>query len=122
MLGGAMEIVHDETDLRRYFQTAVSVSNDAPKRCWTASWTTRWKGRRRHLRRRRARAIGGIMEHIEQAGVHSGDSHVPLPAYTLEPEIQDVMRRQVENWRSSCRYAAWMNVQFAVKRQRSLPD
>lgn len=49
--------------------------------------------------------IGGIMEHIEQAGVHSGDSACSLPAYTLS-EIQDVMRRRWKNWRSSCRYAA----------------
>ena len=50
--------------------------------------------------------IGGIMEHIEQAGVHSGDSACSLPAYTLSGEIQDVMRRRWKNWRSSCRYAA----------------
>ncbi|VEB50668.1 carbamoyl-phosphate synthase large chain [Salmonella enterica subsp. enterica] len=56
------------------------------------------------------------MEHIEQAGVHSGDSACSLPAYTLSQEIQDVMRQQVaEAGLSSCRCAGLMNVQFAVK-------
>ena len=55
--------------------------------------------------------IGGIMEHIEQAGVHSGDSACSLPAYTLSQEIQDVMRQQVQNWPSNCR-CALMNVQL----------
>lgn len=50
--------------------------------------------------------IGGIMEHIEQAGVHSGDSACSLPAYTLSQEIQDVMRQQVQKLASNCRCAA----------------
>ncbi len=60
--------------------------------------------------------IGGIMEHIEQAGVHSGDSACSLPAYTLSKEIQDVMREQVQKLAFELRQVrGLMNVQFAVK-------
>lgn len=59
--------------------------------------------------------IGGIMEHIEQAGVHSGDSACSLPAYTLSKEIQDVMRQQVEKLAFELCVRGLMNVQFAVK-------
>ncbi|MCS6066941.1 ATP-grasp domain-containing protein [Klebsiella variicola subsp. variicola] len=59
--------------------------------------------------------IGGIMEHIEQAGVHSGDSACSLPAYTLSQEIQDVMREQVQKLAFELQVRGLMNVQFAVK-------
>lgn len=59
--------------------------------------------------------IGGIMEHIEQAVVHSGDSACSLPAYTLSREIQDVMRQQVEKLAFELQVRGLMNVQFAVK-------
>jgi len=59
--------------------------------------------------------IGGIMEHIEQAGVHSGDSACSLPAYTLSQEIQDVMRDQVKKLAFELGVRGLMNVQFAVK-------
>ena len=59
--------------------------------------------------------IGGIMEHIEQAGVHSGDSACSLPAYTLSKEIQDVMREQVQKLAFELQVRGLMNVQFAVK-------
>ena len=59
--------------------------------------------------------IGGIMEHIEQAGVHSGDSACSLPAYTLSQEIQDVMRQQVQKLAFELQVRGLMNVQFAVK-------
>lgn len=83
VLGGrAMEIVYDEADLRRYFQTAVSVSNDAPvlldrflDDAVEVDVDAICDGE--------MVLIGGIMEHIEQAGVHSGDSACSLPAYTL---------------------------------------
>ncbi|HDW1493179.1 TPA: carbamoyl phosphate synthase large subunit, partial [Escherichia coli] len=96
VLGGrAMEIVYDEADLRRYFQTAVSVSNDAPvlldhflDDAVEVDVDAICDGE--------MVLIGGIMEHIEQAGVHSGDSACSLPAYTLSQEIQDVMRQQVQ--------------------------
>ncbi|MCV5641308.1 hypothetical protein OFN49_41140, partial [Escherichia coli] len=58
---------------------------------------------------------GGIMEHIEQAGVHSGDSACSLPAYTLSQEIQDKMREQVEKLAFELGVRGLMNTQFAVK-------
>lgn len=98
VLGGrAMEIVYDETDLRRYFQTAVSVSNDAPvlldhflDDAIEVDVDAICDGE--------TVLIGGIMEHIEQAGVHSGDSACSLPPYTLSQNIQNVMREQVKSW------------------------
>ncbi|MBK5143254.1 carbamoyl-phosphate synthase large subunit [Budviciaceae bacterium BWR-B9] len=115
VLGGrAMEIVYDETDLRRYFQTAVSVSNDAPvlldrflDDAIEVDVDAICDGERV--------LIGGIMEHIEQAGVHSGDSACSLPAYTLSQDIQDEMRRQVEKLAFELCVRGLMNVQFAVK-------
>ncbi|MRF19009.1 hypothetical protein GIJ64_23345, partial [Enterobacter hormaechei] len=59
--------------------------------------------------------IGGIMEHIEQAGVHSGDSACSLPAYTLSQDIQDIMRKQVRELAFELGVKGLMNVQFAVK-------
>ena len=114
-LGGrAMEIVYDEADLRRYFQTAVSVSNDAPvlldrflDDAVEVDVDAICDGE--------MVLIGGIMEHIEQAGVHSGDSACSLPAYTLSKEIQDVMREQVQKLAFELQVRGLMNVQFAVK-------
>ncbi|USD38451.1 MULTISPECIES: carbamoyl-phosphate synthase large subunit [Ferrimonas] len=115
VLGGrAMEIVYDEQDLRRYFNEAVSVSNESPVL----------------LDRFLDDAIevdvdavcdgvdvviGGIMEHIEQAGVHSGDSGCSLPPYTLSQSIQDQMRLQVRKLALELGVVGLMNVQFAVK-------
>ena len=109
-----MEIVYDEQDLRRYFQTAVSVSNDAPvlldrflDDAIEVDVDAICDGE--------MVLIGGIMEHIEQAGVHSGDSACSLPAYTLSKEIQDVMREQVQKLAFELQVRGLMNVQFAVK-------
>ena len=115
VLGGrAMEIVYDEIDLRRYFMTAVSVSNDAPvlldrflDDAVEVDVDAICDGE--------MVLIGGIMEHIEQAGVHSGDSACSLPAYTLSQEIQDVMRQQVQKLAFELQVRGLMNVQFAVK-------
>ena len=115
VLGGrAMEIVYDEVDLRRYFQTAVSVSNDAPvlldrflDDAIEVDIDAICDGKQV--------VIGGIMEHIEQAGVHSGDSACSLPAYTLSQEIQDVMRKQVRELAFELGVKGLMNAQFAVK-------
>ncbi|MBI6527793.1 carbamoyl-phosphate synthase large subunit [Proteus vulgaris] len=115
VLGGrAMEIVYDEVDLRRYFQTAVSVSNDAPvlldrflDDAIEVDIDAICDGKQV--------VIGGIMEHIEQAGVHSGDSACSLPAYTLSTEIQDVMRKQVRELAFELGVKGLMNAQFAVK-------
>lgn len=115
VLGGqAMEIVYDTTDLLRYFQSAVSVSNDAPvlldrflDDAIEVDVDAICDGE--------SVLIGGIMEHIEQAGVHSGNSACSLPAYTLNHEIQDVMRQQVEKLAFELQVRGLMNVQFAVK-------
>ncbi|WP_150137629.1 carbamoyl-phosphate synthase large subunit [Candidatus Enterovibrio escicola] len=115
VLGGrAMEIVYDEIDLRRYFAKAVSVSNESPvlldrflDDAIEVDIDAICDGERV--------LIGGIMEHIEQAGVHSGDSACSLPAYTLSQEIQDVMRHQVEKLAFELGVRGLMNTQFAVK-------
>ncbi|MEZ8825221.1 carbamoyl-phosphate synthase large subunit [Vibrio amylolyticus] len=115
VLGGrAMEIVYDEQDLRRYFNEAVSVSNESPvlldsflDDAIEVDVDAICDGERV--------VIGGIMEHIEQAGVHSGDSACSLPAYTLSQEIQDVMREQVEKLAFELGVRGLMNTQFAVK-------
>ncbi|MGL4456289.1 MAG: carbamoyl-phosphate synthase large subunit [Plesiomonas sp.] len=115
VLGGrAMEIVSDEIDLRRYFTTAVSVSNDAPvlldrflDNAIEVDVDAICDGERV--------LIGGIMEHIEQAGVHSGDSACSLPAYTLSQEIQDVIRQQIEKLAFELCVRGLMNAQFAIK-------
>ncbi|MDA9556390.1 carbamoyl-phosphate synthase large subunit [Vibrio sp.] len=115
VLGGrAMEIVYDEIDLRRYFNEAVSVSNESPvlldrflDDAIEVDVDAICDGERV--------VIGGIMEHIEQAGVHSGDSACSLPAYTLSKEIQDVMRDQVEKLAFELGVRGLMNTQFAVK-------
>jgi carbamoyl-phosphate synthase large subunit len=59
--------------------------------------------------------IGGIMEHIEQAGVHSGDSACSLPAYTLLPGVQDEIRRQIEKLARALKVVGLMNAQFALQ-------
>ena len=81
-----MEIVYDEVDLRRYFQTAVSVSNDAPvlldrflDDAVEVDVDAICDGE--------SVLIGGIMEHIERAGIHSGDSSCVLPAVSLKPKV-----------------------------------
>ncbi len=115
VLGGrAMEIVYDEQDLRRYFNEAVSVSNESPvlldsflDDAVEVDIDAICDGERV--------VIGGIMEHIEQAGVHSGDSACSLPAYTLSQEIQDKMREQVEKLAFELGVRGLMNTQFAVK-------
>ena len=109
-----MEIVYDEQDLRRYFNEAVSVSNESPvlldrflDDATEVDIDAICDGERV--------VIGGIMEHIEQAGVHSGDSACSLPAYTLSQEIQDKMREQVEKLAFELGVRGLMNTQFAVK-------
>ena len=94
VLGGrAMEIVHAEADLERYMHEAVKVSNDSPvlidrflNDAIEVDVDAVCDGKEV--------VIGGIMEHIEQAGVHSGDSACSLPPFSLSPELQDELRRQ----------------------------
>lgn len=115
VLGGrAMEIVYDEQDLRRYFNDAVSVSNASPvlldrflDDAIEVDIDAVCDGEKV--------VIGAIMEHIEQAGVHSGDSGCSLPPYTLSQEIQTQMREQVAKLAMELGVVGLMNVQFAVK-------
>ncbi|WP_025738680.1 carbamoyl-phosphate synthase large subunit [Salinivibrio socompensis] len=115
VLGGrAMEIVYDETDLRRYFNEAVSVSHESPvlldhflDDATEVDIDAVCDGD--------GVVIGGIMEHIEQAGVHSGDSACSLPAYTLSDDVQDRMREQVRKLALELGVRGLVNTQFAVK-------
>lgn len=115
VLGGrAMEIVYDEQDLRRYFAEAVSVSNESPV------LLDRFLDDATEVDVDAICdgvdvVIGGIMEHIEQAGIHSGDSACSLPPYTLSKKIQDEMREQVRKLALELGVVGLMNVQFAVK-------
>jgi carbamoyl-phosphate synthase large subunit len=115
VLGGrAMEIVFDQTDLQRYMREAVSVSNDSPVL----------------LDRFLDNAvemdvdaicdgdeilIGGLMEHIELAGVHSGDSACSLPPFTLSVAMQDQIRQQVRKLARALGVIGLMNTQFAIR-------
>ncbi|EKE74020.1 carbamoyl-phosphate synthase large subunit [Gallaecimonas xiamenensis] len=115
VLGGrAMEIVYDEVDLRRYMNDAVKVSNDSPvlldrflDDAVEVDIDAICDGK--------DVLIGGIMEHIEQAGVHSGDSGCSLPPYTLSKDVQDRMREQVRKLAFELNVIGLMNIQFAVK-------
>ncbi len=115
VLGGrAMEIVYNEDDLRRYMREAVSVSNDSPvllDRFLNDAIEVDVDA----VSDGREVVIGGIMEHIEEAGVHSGDSACSLPPYTLSREIQDRMRRHIEDMALELGVVGLMNTQFAVK-------
>jgi carbamoyl-phosphate synthase large subunit len=115
VLGGrAMEIVYAEDDLRRYMREAVSVSNDSPvlldrflDDAIEVDVDAICDGENV--------LIGGIMEHIEQAGVHSGDSACSLPPYTLSADIQDRMREQIRQMALELKVVGLMNTQFAIK-------
>ncbi|WJW76461.1 carbamoyl-phosphate synthase large subunit [Thiohalobacter sp. IOR34] len=115
VLGGrAMEIVYNRDDLTRYMREAVSVSNDSPvlldrflDDAVEVDVDAICDGK--------DVLIGGIMEHIEQAGVHSGDSACSLPPYTLQAGIQDRMRDQVRAMARALNVVGLMNTQFAIK-------
>ncbi|MDP2795331.1 MAG: carbamoyl-phosphate synthase large subunit [Sulfurisoma sp.] len=115
VLGGrAMEIVHEQSGLERYMRDAIKVSNDSPvllDRFLNDATEVDVDA----LSDGRQVLIGGIMEHIEQAGVHSGDSACSLPPHTLCPEIQDEMRRQTEQMARGLNVVGLMNVQFAIQ-------
>ena len=117
VLGGrAMEIVHEEKDLERYMREAVKVSNDSPvllDRFLNDATEVDVDA----LSDGKQVIIGGIMEHIEQAGVHSGDSACSLPPYTLPQSIQDELRRQTEMMAKGLNVCGLMNVQFAIQGQ-----
>ncbi len=115
VLGGrAMEIVHEQMDLERYMREAVKVSNDSPvllDRFLNDATEVDVDA----LSDGKQVIIGGIMQHIEQAGVHSGDSACSLPPYTLSREIQDELRDQTEKMAKSLNVCGLMNVQFAIQ-------
>jgi carbamoyl-phosphate synthase large subunit len=117
VLGGrAMEIVHGDKDLERYMREAVKVSEKSPVLldrflddaievdvdCISDGVDV---------------MIGGIMEHVEQAGVHSGDSACSLPPYSLSPALQDELRRQTTVMAKALKVVGLMNVQFAIQGQ-----
>ncbi len=115
VLGGrAMEIVHGDKDLNRYMREAVQVSEKSPVLldrflddaievdvdCISDGTEV---------------MIGGIMEHVEAAGIHSGDSACSLPPYTLSTRLQDEMRRQATVMARALKVVGLMNTQFAVQ-------
>ncbi len=116
VLGGrAMEVVHDDADLSRYIRDAVKVSNDSPvlldrflDHAVEVDVDVIADAEGNVL-------IGGIMEHIEEAGVHSGDSSCSLPPYSLSADIQDEMRRQVTAMAKELKVIGLMNTQFAIQ-------
>jgi carbamoyl-phosphate synthase large subunit len=116
VLGGrAMEIVHDRKDLERYMREAVKVSNDSPvlldrflNDAIEVDVDCVADGKRVY--------IGGVMEHIEQAGVHSGDSACSLPPYSLESDLVIEIQEQTAQMARALHVVGLMNVQFAVQR------
>jgi len=115
VLGGrAMEIVHEQRDLERYMREAVKVSNDSPvlldrflNDAIEVDVDAICDGENV--------LIGGIMEHIEQAGVHSGDSACSLPPFSLSSDLQDELRRQTVSMAKALQVVGLMNVQFAIQ-------
>ena len=115
VLGGrAMEIVYSESALERYMREAVAVSNESPvlldrflESAIEVDVDAVCDGD--------AVIIGGVMEHIEQAGVHSGDSACALPPHTLSPAIQDRLREQVVAMARGLQVVGLMNTQFAIQ-------
>ena len=117
VLGGrAMEIVYAEEELRRYMRNAVTVSNDSPvlldhflDDATEVDYDAVCDGN--------DVLTGGIMQHIEQAGVHSGDSACSLPPYDLSAELQDQLREQAGKLARALNVVGLMNAQFAIKGQ-----
>ncbi|MDC4236071.1 carbamoyl-phosphate synthase large subunit [Pasteurella multocida] len=115
VLGGrAMQIVYNVDELQRYMREAVSVSNDSPilldhflNNAIEVDVDCICDGAEV--------VIGGIMQHIEQAGIHSGDSACSLPPYSLSQEVQDEIRRQTAEMAFALGVNGLMNVQFAVQ-------
>jgi len=116
VLGGrAMEVVHADADLERYMREAVKVSNDSPV------LLDRFLDNAVEVDidviadKDGNVLIGGVMEHIEEAGVHSGDSSCSLPPYSLSQKVQDELREQVVALAKALDVIGLMNTQFAVQ-------
>ena len=115
VLGGrAMEIVFNEDDLRAYMTDAVKVSNESPvlldrflDDAIEVDVDAVCDGRNV--------LVGGIMEHVEQAGVHSGDSGCSLPPNSLSAELQDALRDQTKQLALALNVVGLMNIQFAIQ-------
>ena len=115
VLGGrAMEIVHNDEDLAAYMDAAIDVSNDSPvlldrflDLATEVDVDCICDGERV--------LIGGVMEHIEQAGVHSGDSGCSLPPFSLSPEMQKALEEQVVKLAKGLNVVGLMNTQFAIQ-------
>ena len=116
VLGGrAMEVVHSDADLSRYIRDAVKVSNDSPVLLDRFLDNAVEVDVDIAVDRDGEVLIGGIMEHIEEAGVHSGDSSCSLPPYSLSAEIQDQLRDQVRQMARELKVVGLMNTQFAIQ-------
>jgi carbamoyl-phosphate synthase large subunit len=115
VLGGrAMEIVHEQRDLERYMREAVKVSHDSPvlldhflNNAIEVDVDAICDGE--------TVLIGGVMEHIEQAGVHSGDSACSLPPFSLTSTMKNELNRQTEAMARALQVVGLMNVQFAIQ-------
>jgi len=115
VLGGrAMEIVHGEKDLERYMREAVKVSEKSPV-LLDRFLDDAVEVDVDCISDGDAVMIGGIMEHIEQAGVHSGDSACSLPPYALPQSLQEELRRQTALMARALKVVGLMNVQFAIQ-------
>jgi len=116
VLGGrAMEIVYQQSDLERYMREAVKVSNDSPvllDRFLNDATEVDVDA----VSDGQQVVIGGVMEHIEQAGVHSGDSACSLPPFSLSREVQEEMKRQTVAMAHALKVVGLMNVQFAIQK------
>jgi len=115
VLGGrAMEIVHEQSQLERYMREAVKVSNESPvllDRFLNDAIEVDVDA----LSDGEDVLIGGIMQHVEQAGVHSGDSACSLPPYSLSATLQDELRQQTVKMAKALGVKGLMNVQFAIQ-------
>jgi carbamoyl-phosphate synthase large subunit len=115
VLGGrAMEVVFNEEDLQQYMTDAVKVSNSSPvlldrflDDAIEVDVDAVCDGKQV--------LVGGIMEHVEQAGVHSGDSGCCLPPHSLSPQIQEQLREQTRKLALANRVVGLMNIQFAIQ-------
>ena len=115
VLGGrAMEIIHDEVQLKRYIEEAVKVSGTSPvlidrflNDAIEVDVDAICDGEKVF--------VAGIMEHIEEAGIHSGDSACSIPPYTLSKEIIEEIKKQTETLAFDLKVVGLLNIQFAVK-------
>src|SRR5438876_2365001 len=116
VLGGrAMEIVHQQSDLERYMREAVKVSNDSPV-LLDRYLTDAIEVDVDCVCDGADVLIGGIMEHVEQAGVHSGDSACCLPPHSLASPLERELKRQTAQLARALKVIGLMNVQYAIQR------